>query len=134
MAGLPSQPPDGHPFDALVAELCGCLGEETQALAAGDQVRLAAVVERKEALIGSLGSHLQSAARDSRRSPGSLAALRRARDLNRQNGALLAPRLTMNRARLQALTAAAQGGGVYAADGSSVGLRNTAGARPGTRA
>ncbi len=134
MSGLPPRPPQGHPFDALVAELCGCLGDESWALAAGDHDKLAAAAERKEALIGRLGAHLQSAGREPQRSAGLVAALQRARDLNRQNGALLAPRLTMNRARLQALTAAAQGGGVYGADGSPIGLQNAAAVRPGTRA
>jgi flagellar biosynthesis/type III secretory pathway chaperone len=95
-----------------LTQLLRILQDEGRALACGDADALAHAVGEKEAA-------LQRLAAEAARADG--AALRqlllRARDENERNARLLAPRLNMNRARLETLFGAVRAGALYLSDG-----------------
>jgi flagellar biosynthesis/type III secretory pathway chaperone len=102
--------------------LLDCLEAECQALLDQDLDKFESTLLRKRDLLARLSAH--AAAASGGRRAGALApswrrALTRARELNRRNAIVLAPRMLANHARLRFLQSALGGPGLYGADGLS---------------
>lgn len=111
------------PAAALLDELVRTLHEESDALVAGDVDRLNAAAASKNDVLARLAPELKRIPETQRRQHDKV--LRAARHLNERNARMLAQRLSMTRARTEALLSAA-GAATYAADGSVSGRRTAA--------
>lgn len=92
-------------------QLLRILQDEGRALVSGDADALARSVREKEEALQRLA--LEAGLGDARLRE----LVRRVRDQNESNGRLLAPRLNINRARLETLFGATRAGALYQADG-----------------
>lgn len=105
----------------IVTELLQALQAEGAALVAGDADCLAAQAARKADLLLALVPALQAA--QAREATGLHALLREAQHLNQINARVLASRISINRARTDALLQAASPSAVYGAQGAIAPLR-----------
>jgi len=101
-----------EPARDSLAQLLQILQDEGRALAGGDVEALARAVLHKEATLRQLVSELGRVDGAALRN-----AVRQARDLNERNARLLAPRLNINRARLETLFGGGRTDALYLADG-----------------
>lgn len=118
-----------------LSALLQCLEDEYSALLAEDGDRLEAVLARKEQLLARLAADPGVGLGQAQGRPGATSPLAeplaRARDLNRRNGVVLAPRAAANRARLRCLQSALGGVALYEADGQVASSYGAAGAGRG---
>lgn len=119
---MPRRPPH-----QIVEQLGALLAAERDALVKGDGVAVERAAQVKSDCLPELGAALQALPVAQRRAVADrlgnrIAELQR---FNELNGAILASRLAMNRARLEVLLSAA-GGATYGAQGQVDGLSATA--------
>jgi threonine dehydrogenase-like Zn-dependent dehydrogenase len=116
------------PVAAALEQLLESLRAEGDALIGGDVGLLGAAVHHKERTLRRLVGGLGSADRAELRR-----AVRLMRDLNERNARLLAARIHVNRARIESLLGAINGGTLYSADGHAASAE-TRGRQRGVRA
>ena len=122
---------DASQIVALLDALVRSLHEESDALVAGDVDQLNAAAARKNDALTRLAPQLQRTPEAQRRQHEKM--LRTAQHLNERNARILAARMSMNRARVDALLSAA-GGSLYAADGGVMAQRASTSAAARARA
>lgn len=104
------------PVAAALEQLLEALRAEGDALIGGDVGLLGQAVHQKEHTLRRLASALGRTHHAELRD-----AVRLLRDLNERNARLLAPRIRVNRARIESLLGAMNGGTLYSADGHTAG-------------